>query len=87
MSEANRPTEAKRKVTREPRAGDVWRRERFYTFVSHPQETRHVIDRTLGGDVIFVSGRWSRNAYREQCSLAEWNKWCAGGFGAKKVPQ
>ena len=61
-----------------PQAGEVWRRpnSRGYGFVvSKPAETRHVIDRTLGSDVIFVSGRYSRNAYRQQCTLSEWLDW------------
>lgn len=69
----------------DPKAGSVWRRTRFYTFVEHPQETRHVLDRTLGGDVIYVSGRYSRNAYRDRCSFDEWTRWVKDGFGAKKV--
>jgi hypothetical protein len=69
-----------------PKSGEVWRRAKFYQMsCGHPQETRHVVDRTLGGDVIFVKGRWSRNAYREQCTLTDWREWCAGGFGAKKL--
>lgn len=69
----------------EPKVRSVWRRARFYTFVSHPQETRHVLDRTFGGDVIFVTGRYSRHARREQCTLDEWKFWAQDGFGAKRV--
>lgn len=69
----------------EPRAPSTWRRARFYTFVEHPQETRHVIDRTFGGDVIYVSGRFSRFAHRDQCTFAQWRSWATDGFGAKKV--
>jgi len=69
-----------------PQHGEVWRRAKFYQMSClHSQETRHVIDRTLGGDVIYVSGRYYRNAYKEQCTLREWNKWVAAGFGAKRV--
>lgn len=61
-----------------PKAGTVWHRpnSRGIGFViNHPAETRHVTDHTLGGDVIFVSGRWSRNAYKQQCTLSEWLSW------------
>lgn len=36
--------------------------------------TRHVLDRTLGGDVIFFQGD-QRNRWRKQCTLAEWNEY------------
>lgn len=61
-----------------PKAGTVWYRPntRGTGFViGHPAETRHVIDRTLGGSVIFVSGRWSRYAHKQQCTLLEWLDW------------
>lgn len=61
-----------------PKSGTKWHRpnSRGIGFViNKPAETRHVIDRTLGGSVIFVSGRYSRNTYREQCSLSEWLDW------------
>lgn len=63
---------------RGPRAGSKWHRPnaRGMGFVTvKPEETRHVIDRTLGGDVIFVSGRWSRHAYKQRCTLGEWLDW------------
>lgn len=61
-----------------PKAGSRWHRPngRGIGFVvSKPAETRHVIDRTLGSDVIFVSGRMTRYAHREQCTLSEWLDW------------
>lgn len=61
-----------------PRRGEVWKRpnSRGKGFVvSKPAETRHVVDRNLGGDVIYVSGRWSRHAYKQQCTLSEWLEW------------
>lgn len=73
----------------EPKPGEVWRRARFYQMsVGHPQETRHVIDRTLGGGVVYVSGRFTRRSWHHvTCTLAEWREWVAGGFRAKRVPQ
>lgn len=68
-----------------PQHGEVWRRPNGngYGFViSKPQETRHVLDRTLGSDVIYVSGRYSRHAYRHQCTLDQWLDW---QHDAKKV--
>lgn len=62
----------------DPKGGSRWFRpnSRGYGFVvNHPAETRHVIDRTLGGDVIFVSGRFTPNAYRQQCTYSEWLDW------------
>lgn len=41
-------------------------------------ETRTVLDRTLGGLVVYVSGRPRRNswkAYGERCTLEEWHAW------------
>lgn len=37
------------------------------------QETRHVLDRTLGTDVIFVSG--SYKGFRQQVELRLWKLW------------
>jgi len=78
-------TAQKPKWKAEPKAGTVWHRRAYYTFFRHGAETRHVIDRTLGCDVIYVSGRWSRFAHKSQCTLAEWKEWAAAGYGAKKV--
>jgi hypothetical protein len=64
----------------DPKAGTKWHRPNSngYGFVvNHPAETRHVIDRTLGGDVIYVSGRLTRNAIKEQCTANEWASWAA----------
>lgn len=63
-----------------PRAGTVWFRPngRGRGFVvSLPAETRHVLDRTLGGDVIYVTGRYSRHAQRCQCTQQSWDGWVA----------
>ncbi len=38
-------------------------------------ETRHVYDTTLGVDVIFVSGRWSRFAHKQRATAVEWFEW------------
>lgn len=53
-----------------PFEGEVWRHR------GPPQETRHVIDRTLGADVIFYRGNWKLR-HRGQCSWAEWQVWVA----------
>jgi hypothetical protein len=63
---------------RPPKAGSKWYRRATNGVgfvVNYPAETRHVVDRTLGGHVIFVSGRLTRFAYREQVTLEEWNEW------------
>ena len=63
-----------------PQAGAVWFRPRGYVDgkINPPAETRHVLDRTLGAGVIFVSGRYTRFAWRQRCTLAEWQKWAKG---------
>lgn len=69
----------------DPKIGSVWHRSnsRGRGFViNHPAETRHVIDRTLGGDVYFVSGRLYRTAFTERCTLEEWDNWA---YEAKQV--
>lgn len=53
-----------------PREGEVWRRR------GPPQETRHVTDRNLGGDVYFRVGHWKHHC-RRQCSWADWQTWVA----------
>jgi hypothetical protein len=61
-----------------PKAGTKWFRpnSRGIGFViNKPAETRHVFDRTLGGDVLFVSGRFTRHAHKERCTLSEWLDW------------
>ena len=55
-----------------PFAGEVWRLKRVPGI---EVRTRHVIDRTLGGDVIFVEGRYYRGAVHYQCDLEEWMDW------------
>lgn len=61
-----------------PSPGTKWHRpnSRGYGFVvNKAAETRHVFDRTLGGDVWFISGRLTRFAHRQRCSLSEWLDW------------
>ena len=65
-------------MTNGPLAGSVWRRSnsRGRGFVvTKSAETRHVVDRTMGGNVIFVTGRFTRFAHRENVSLSEWLDW------------
>ena len=62
-----------------PKAGEVWRypgtRGRGFV-VEKSAETRHVTDRTFGGDVIYVSGRFNRfNRSQRRCTLFEWRDW------------
>jgi hypothetical protein len=60
-----------------PKPGSKWKRPAIYSpGRREPAETRHVIDRTLGGDVLFVPGRWSqRHNTKQTCTLAEWDQW------------
>ncbi len=63
---------------RMPAPGEVWRykpRHGHGFVVQHPTETRHVVDSTLGGSVVYVSGRYSRHANLETCTLADWAEW------------
>lgn len=55
-----------------PRPGERWRT------VRKPVETRTVVDRTLGGHVVYVAGRFSRFAHRTACTEAEWQAWQKG---------
>jgi hypothetical protein len=56
-----------------PLAGEKWViRKRGTRWAG---ETRHVVDRTLGGDVVFVRGRLSQHGGREVVSLDTWNWW------------
>jgi hypothetical protein len=48
-----------------PHAGESWRSRK-------PAETRHVVDRNFGGDVVFYYGR---SSYQVTCSLVEWFEW------------
>lgn len=52
-----------------PKIGTIWRRR------GDCVETRHVVERTLGGDVYYVSGRYYRGAYVDRCTFEEWNNW------------
>lgn len=74
----------KRTAVRDPKSGTRWFRPASKTgfVLARSAETRHVIDRTLGGAVIFISGRWSRHAYKQQCSLSEWFDWA---YDAREV--
>jgi hypothetical protein len=49
-----------------PRAGWKYRNK---------HETRHVVDRTFGGHVIYVSGRYTRHAHPVTATPAQWNAW------------
>lgn len=51
-----------------PKAGDIYRSKQ-------PQETRHVVDRTLGGGVVFVAGRISRHCLATTHTAPQWNEW------------
>lgn len=55
-----------------PFAGEVWQTKRV---LGRKVRTRHVMDRTLGADVVYVEGRWSRFARQSQCTLGEWTDW------------
>jgi hypothetical protein len=73
---------------RGPMVPSTWRRPstRGRGFViNHPQETRHVTDRTLGGDVVFIRGNCNRPDRELTCTLAEWNEWVSGGGVAPKA--
>jgi hypothetical protein len=58
-----------------PLPGTRWRKRTAKTC-----ETRTVIDKTLGGSVVYVSGRtrgkelW-RGYYQQQCTIAAWRDW------------
>jgi hypothetical protein len=43
---------------------------------SRKHGTRYVIDRTLGGDIVYIQGRlpsrWWNSMYHSHCSLSEW---------------
>lgn len=63
--------------TGDPKPGTKWRRPALYSpGRREPAETRHVIDRTFGGDVLYVPGRWSqRHNTKTTCTLKEWKRW------------
>lgn len=60
-----------------PKTGDRWRKR-----VDGRTETRTVIDRTFGWDVIYVSGRVPKSAWErgngDHCSFLEWLRWIDG---------
>lgn len=72
-----------------PKPGSKWHRpnSRGRGFViSTPAETRHVVDRTLGGGVVYVSGRLSRRSYNQiTCTLAQWHDWAANAKEVQNV--
>lgn len=47
-------------------------------------ETRHVVDRTFGGHVIYVSGRYTRHAHPVTVTAAQWNAWIVSS-GARRA--
>lgn len=57
-----------------PKRGETWRRR-----VHGKTETRTVVDRYLGGDVSYFSGRvtkWPPPEFQQRrCTLASWNAW------------
>lgn len=59
-----------------PQAGEVWCKR-----VKGKQETRHVTDRALGGDVCYRKGRW-RDRWRNTCFEDERRVWVKG---AKRI--
>lgn len=61
-----------------PKAGQKFFRpnSRGYGFVvNHCAETRHVVERTFGGSVIYVSGRKTRYSQHQQDTPEQWNAW------------
>ena len=61
-----------------PYAGQTFRRRH-----AGKQETRHVIDRTFGADVVYVYGSF-RRGYQETCSYDDWQTWVAKAVLAEK---
>jgi hypothetical protein len=59
-----------------PQAGERWRRK-GKPMRGVPTETRTVVDRTLGGDIVFIRGRVTYAADMETCTEREWAEWCA----------
>jgi hypothetical protein len=76
---------ASNRIDGHPKAGSVWKRKAYRTSVNHPAETRHVLDRNLGGDVFFVSGRYYRSAHKQRCTFDAWDTWATSGYGARLV--
>jgi hypothetical protein len=58
-----------------PRPGSTWRGKSEAVDGRKLTETRHVIDRTLGGSVVYVSGRLTRFAMHSTVALVDWNEW------------
>lgn len=54
-----------------PQAGERWRGPSD----RGGRETRTVVDRTLGADVIYITGRRDHYQPRHTCSEAEWRAW------------
>lgn len=57
-----------------PQRGEVW------VYRGPPQETRRVLDRTLGGYVIYSTGRYTwrddeREYRQKRCTWEDWNEW------------
>lgn len=55
-----------------PKIGEKWRREGSFDI---PTETRTVVERTLGGHVGYVSGRWTRFSKIFTITLEHWKQW------------
>lgn len=53
-----------------PQAGETWRKRE-----NGKQETRFVVDRTLGGDVLYDKGR---ERWHHRCTESEWKQWVDG---------
>lgn len=62
-------TQAETRWDGDPKLGTKWRRRGLRV------ETRHVTDRTFGGDVYFVSGRYYSAGDVQRCTLQEWEAW------------
>lgn len=58
--------------TGRPKAGERWRAK-----IDGKSETRRVIDRTLGGHVMFISGRLTAFNRPLTITLSHWNEWQA----------
>lgn len=58
-----------------PKSGTSWRGRNQSVDGRRLIETRHVIDRTLGGYVIYVQGRLTRFATHHTITIENWNAW------------
>ena len=54
-----------------PQHGERWRGRA----ANGGRETRSVKDRTLGGDVIYVTGDVRRYQHEQRCTEAAWHAW------------